>query len=368
MTDRRVLIVDDEPTVLSGIERRLGERFPLTTCNSPVEAVEILKQSSEFAVVVTDMRMPELDGLQFIAKANAVSPDLIFIMLTGNQDLATLVEAVNSRRIFRYLTKPCGSDELAAAIDAALSKYGDAETERQMLRATFSGAVDVMSDLLNATHPLIGAIGERVKYLVPLACKLAGWNKSAELEIASRMCLVGFSTLSAPQIQELIDAGKPFNEATDAIIRQGLRNSRQLLARIPRLNNICAVIDNMLGEESQDQSQAQFGQLLGLLFMHTFAARKPDHDPIEVIKQAYPNVPGELIEHVSKAYQQFLSGARDAEMIAVKQLLAGMILADDVLTGDTPVLRRGDVVTDRVREHIWQFTDLPPQINAFVYG
>jgi CheY-like chemotaxis protein len=365
MTERRILIVDDEPAILSDIERRLGEQFPLTTCNSPTEALEILKQSTDFGVVVTDMRMPEMSGLQFIAQAQAVSPDLIFIVLTGNVELSALIEAVNSRHIFKYLTKPSNTDELSCAIDAALAKSHEAESARQVLRATFSGAVDLMSDLLNSTHPVLAAVGERVKQLVPLACKQAGWQPKAELEIASRMCLVGFSTLSESQTQELIDASTPFSDATEAAIRQGLKNSRQLLARIPRLQNICCLIDKMFDQDSSDSDNERYGQLLGLLFLHTFATRKPGGDPIELLKRWYPNISAECLGRMQQACQQFSAGASDAEPVAIKLLLAGMVLAEDVMQGNKPILRKGDVITDRIREHLIQFSGLQAQVSAY---
>ncbi len=368
MSERRVLIVDDEQVVLNGIERRLGERFAITTCNSPREALEILKQTKEFAVVISDMRMPEMDGIRFIEKAKAIAPGCVYMMLTGNQDLQTLMQAVNGNRIFRYMTKPCSSDELAGAIDAALAKFSESDLEDQLLRATFSGAVDVMHDLLATSHPMLGAVCERVKYLLALASENLGWPKDWELEITSRLCLAGFSMVPENKVLELLDTSAPFDASAQATLQQGLKNSRKMLSRIPRLEGICNIINQMCGDDSALPNEAfRRGELLGLLFVQALAVRKP-HYSDAMLKSAYPNANDEMIAAVVKADQKFMAGKDGAESISLKQLLAGMIVADDVIVEEKAVLRCGDVVTSRVREHLFKYKTLPDAVSAFVFG
>ena len=86
---KQVLFVDDEQSLLNGIDRRLGLEFELELATSGPEALEKMQNDGPFAVVVTDMQMPEMNGVQFIQNARKFAPDTIYLMLTGNQDLGT---------------------------------------------------------------------------------------------------------------------------------------------------------------------------------------------------------------------------------------------------------------------------------------
>jgi DNA-binding NtrC family response regulator len=120
---RRILFVDDEQNLLNGIERRLRSDFDLVTANSGIAALKAMDCQGPFAVVVTDMRMPGMDGIQFIKQARIKSRDSVFIMLTGNQDQTTAIHAVNHGQVFRFLAKPCPSTEIKNAIEDALRQH-----------------------------------------------------------------------------------------------------------------------------------------------------------------------------------------------------------------------------------------------------
>ena len=115
----RVLFVDDEQSLLNSIERRLGSKYFVSTAASGREALELLESSEPYPVIVTDMRMPWMEGLEFVTRAREIAPNSIYLMLTGNQDQDTAREAVNQASIFRFLRKPCHTKDLCEAIDAA---------------------------------------------------------------------------------------------------------------------------------------------------------------------------------------------------------------------------------------------------------
>lgn len=119
----KILFVDDEPAVLEGYQRLLSKEFAIDTAGGGAQALAKLAADASFAVVVSDMRMPQMDGAQFLAKVMAKFPHATRIMLTGNSDLAAAQRAVNEGNIFRFLTKPCEKAELVQALDAALTKH-----------------------------------------------------------------------------------------------------------------------------------------------------------------------------------------------------------------------------------------------------
>ncbi len=103
----KVLCVDDEPRVLEALQRHLRERFEVLTATSGARAVDIIQQHKDLAVVVSDMRMPEMDGATLLRHARVLRPSAVRVLLTGQADMAAAIKAINEGQIFRFLTKPC---------------------------------------------------------------------------------------------------------------------------------------------------------------------------------------------------------------------------------------------------------------------
>src|SRR5258708_28798973 len=99
----KILFVDDEPNVVEAYQRSLRRDFQNAIATSGAQALEMIAAGGPYAVVVSDMRMPEMDGVQFLTKASELAPDTVRIMLTGNADQQTAIEAVNQGHIFRFL-------------------------------------------------------------------------------------------------------------------------------------------------------------------------------------------------------------------------------------------------------------------------
>lgn len=129
----KILFVDDEPQVLEGFRRLLGGSFQIETANSGSEAVEKLKKNKAIAVTVCDMRMPGMDGAHLLQKIRIDFPDVVRVMLTGNTDQQTAIQAVNDGQIFRFLTKPCTKDVLIAALHAALIQHRVTSSKEELL-------------------------------------------------------------------------------------------------------------------------------------------------------------------------------------------------------------------------------------------
>jgi len=117
------LLVDDEPNVLESMQRQLRNRFDVKSAQSGEEALEVLRTGGPFALIVSDMRMPGMDGVQLLSLVKDMYPDTVRIMLTGNADQETAVEAVNAGQIFRFLSKPCSTATLATALALAARHY-----------------------------------------------------------------------------------------------------------------------------------------------------------------------------------------------------------------------------------------------------
>lgn len=123
MTEKaKVLLVDDDIPLLRAIDRNLNIRFDTVMANSAAEALELLETSGPFAVMVSDVKMPGMDGIQLIQRTNERWPKMVSIILTGNQEDETLVRA-RKARAFRFLSKPAPHMRLADAIDQAVLRH-----------------------------------------------------------------------------------------------------------------------------------------------------------------------------------------------------------------------------------------------------
>jgi signal transduction histidine kinase len=131
MTDK-ILCVDDDLNLLAGIQRNLRRQFRLETAPGGAEGLELLAKQGPYAVVVADMRMPSMNGAEFLRACCEQFPDTVRIMLTGNADQETAVLAVNQGQVFQFLNKPCPPEALARAIDNGLRQYHLVTTQREM--------------------------------------------------------------------------------------------------------------------------------------------------------------------------------------------------------------------------------------------
>lgn len=136
----KVLFVDDEQAVLDSLRRGLCRAYTVTTARGPEEGLRTVETDGPFAVVVSDLRMPGMDGVHFLKKVREISPLTVGIMLTGHGDLTAAMQAVNEGHIFRFLTKPCPIPSLSQALDAGLEQYRLVAAEKQLLRVTLENA------------------------------------------------------------------------------------------------------------------------------------------------------------------------------------------------------------------------------------
>lgn len=127
----KVLCVDDEQNFLSACHRKFRKRFNIDTALGGEAGLDKMAKNGPYAVVVSDLRMPGMNGIKFLAKVKETSPDTVRIMLTGFADLTTAMEAVNQDNLFRFLSKPCPLDVLENALKEGIRQYQLIKTERE---------------------------------------------------------------------------------------------------------------------------------------------------------------------------------------------------------------------------------------------
>jgi CheY-like chemotaxis protein len=236
----RILIVDDEQKILDGLRRSLHGLYNLDTASSGPDGLKMIAAAdSPYAVVLSDMMMPGMNGARFLAEAHEAGTDTVQMILSGQADLGSTISAVNNGNLFRFLTKPCEKPDLIRALDAALAQYRLINSERELLEHTLNGAVEVLIELMSAGNPAAFDRTERVKAIVHAVTEHMAVDEGWELRIAAMLGQVGFMAVPDEVLAEIRTAAKVSPEALE-VYRSHPALAADLIRRIPRLNNIAA--------------------------------------------------------------------------------------------------------------------------------
>jgi len=237
----KILMVDDEVNVLAGYQRLLRYEFQIDTAAGGAAALNALEATGPYAVVVSDMRMPEMDGAKLLTRVKQIAPDTIRIMLTGDADIHSAVGAVNEGSIFRFLTKPCNRDTLAKALTAGLTQYRLLTAEKDLLESTLQGSIQVLTKVLSLVNPAAFGRALRVRrYIRQVATRMAlasPWR----FEVAAMMSQLGCVTLH-PETIEAVYAGRTLAPGEQTRFNAHPRVARDLLSKIPRMEPIAWMI------------------------------------------------------------------------------------------------------------------------------
>jgi len=132
----RILFVDDERNVLRSLERTfLDEDYEILTANSGAEGLQTLQEVSPIQVVISDYRMPEMTGVEFLREVCKKWPDTVRIVLSGYADTASIVSAINEGEIYKFIPKPWNDDELKVTIINALERYNLNKKNQELAEA-----------------------------------------------------------------------------------------------------------------------------------------------------------------------------------------------------------------------------------------
>jgi response regulator RpfG family c-di-GMP phosphodiesterase len=239
--NERILCVDDDPSILAGYRRILHARFALDTAQSGQEAFAKIQHNGPYAVVVSDLRMPEMDGVALLTKVRELSPDTVRIVLTGYADVQMAMAAVNEGSVFRFLCKPCPPEHLAKALQAALHQYRLQRAERELLELTLRGVVQVLGEVLAMINPLAFSQSTRLKRIVRHMAESLGVPEQWQYEVAALLSQIGCLVL--PQdLLEKVYAELPLSPEEEEMYASRTSVAEKLLTAIPRLEKVTAMI------------------------------------------------------------------------------------------------------------------------------
>ena len=131
---QKILVVDDEPDNLDLLYRTFHREFKVLRAENGPDALNILEREGDIAVIISDQRMPQMSGTEFLSLTAQRYPDIIRIILTGYTDVEDLVEAINSGKVFKYVTKPWDDEQLKQVVRQATDTHNVLRTRTEELR------------------------------------------------------------------------------------------------------------------------------------------------------------------------------------------------------------------------------------------
>ena len=352
-----VLFVDDEPNVLEGIRRQLRKELSIETATSGEDGLQKIRDSGPFAVVISDMRMPGMNGSRFLSEVRKNSPDSVRMILSGQAELESTIEAVNEGHIFRFLTKPCSTEALLSAVNAGLEQNRLVLAERQLLEQTLSGAVKMLTEVLEIANPAAFSRASRIQRYAMDIARAVGREGGWQFRLATMLSQIGCITLPEEALARKY-TGQEISDDEQALFNSHPDVARNLLAKIPRFEEVAEIIagqmqtfdidsmpEDVLDWDSKSmgsiilQVAAAFDDLIG----QGVPAAKAIHE-LGSRERSYPEQLREALRSI-----RIVTDEVETRLVKLSQLEIGMVMDEDLMSANNMrLIPSGQEVTQTI--------------------
>jgi response regulator RpfG family c-di-GMP phosphodiesterase len=364
MTERapaNILCVDDEARVVEGLTLHLRKDYKVYTALSGEEGLKKLKEIGEVAVVISDMRMPGMDGATFLKRVMSNYPEATRILLTGETSRDSAVLAVNEGQIYRFLTKPCAPEKLKAAVDSAVIQHRLVCAERTLLRETLIGCIHALIDVLAITNPVAFGRAKRITRMAMQFADSMGCAGYWQLEAAAMLSQIGYLSLPVELVEKLYYGEKLTPE--EQTLSEGVPQvANKLLDHIPRLEPVMQILAAVSYTDEQLRKLGEGTIGLGAIILSLVL----EHDTL--VTQGHSNdVAVQTVRGRSARYGEILvekfatlvgaaAGTNETRMIPLRKVRPGMIIQQDLRTHmGTLLVPRGFEVSETFLQRLHNF-------------
>ena len=335
----RVLCVDDEERVVQGLVPHLRKEYDVRTALSGAEGLKLLREMGGATVVISDMRMPEMDGATFLHHVLQFYPDATRMLLTGEPGRDAAIAAVNKAQIFRFLAKPCPPAELKAAVEAGVLQHQMVTTERTVLKETLVGCIKTLVDVLAITNPVAFGRASRIKRLAMDFARTLGREDFWQLEAAAMLSQLGYLSLPSDLVEKLY-YGETLTAEERILVSGAPDVARRLLENIPRLEPVAEILTSINASDIALQQLGEGAVAVGArilsLVTDYYALLTQGQTPSAAIKRLRSRATrygAELVEEFA-AYvgPQEEPQPSDPRKIPLRAVQPGMVILQDVRT------------------------------------
>lgn len=332
--------------------RSLSREFVVETALGAMQALKLVTENGPYAVVVSDMRMPEMSGIQFLSQVKSLSPDTVRVMLTGYADIETALSAINEGSIFRFLTKPCSREIMAKTLTAGLVQYRLITAEKQLLEQTLSSSIQVLTEVLSLVNPAAFGRAERARRYIHHIVTVMNLGNAWQYEVAAMMSQLGCVTL-APETIEAVYKGEKLMPAEQVQYDAHPSVAYGLLSKIPRLEPIAWMIehqDRPVRKEDNQETEVRTGaEILRLVLAYERMIHKGTSrtEAAHLLARQNANFSPKFFDALVTLDPNADEGV--TRKCSIEDLAPGMIMQEEVRTTDGGLLvSKGQEVTPTV--------------------
>ncbi len=357
----RILCVDDEPQVLKSMTLHLRKRYEVLTATSGAEGLDVLEKTKKIAVVLSDMRMPEMDGATFLSRIQQISPDTVRMLLTGETNIELASKAVNEGQIFRFLTKPCPPDRLLQAFKAAMEHHRLITAEKELLQKTLLGSIRSLVDVLAIINPVAFSRARQIRDYVLELAKAAGMTQRWQVEAAALLSQIGYISLPVDTVDKIYH-GDPLSWEEETLVSGAPKVAEQLLRNIPRLEPVLEILGKVEEPVEKTGNVESLTVPLGsrilkisIDFDRVKTQCRSSQLAIDTLRSRNDLYDSDLLEIFAKL-QGAESASATVKEIPLRSVTVGMILAEEVYgKNGVMIVGRNFEVTETFLERIRHF-------------
>ncbi|MGP8199284.1 MAG: HD domain-containing phosphohydrolase [Limisphaerales bacterium] len=369
----KILFVDDEANLLNGFQRSLRKDFALDIALGSEPALRMMEEHGPYAIIVSDMQMPGMNGLELLAKVEALAPETVRMMLTGNADQKTAVDAVNRGHIFRFMTKPCTPELLAEMLEAGLKQYGLITAERELLEKTLHGSIKALTDILSMFDPQSFSRAQRLREYMSACARSFNIARPWELEMAAMLSPIGLVTIP-PDVLKKKHSNQSLSSLENDLLARVPEIGFALLSNIPRLEAVANIVryqaknydgsgypkDNVAGED------IPIGARILRVVADLILIENHDLPKIKALSKMQ-QCPGrydpKVLDFVAAAFDVFVPSEPNPNTsvrpVSFRELRAGQVLMSDLVTRDgMKIIMAGAPVTSVLLAKLRNFASL----------
>jgi len=374
----KILFVDDDSNLLASYQRQLRGKYTVETSPDGQQGVEAISTRGPYTVIISDYRMPGMNGVQFLSRAREIAPDSVRMLLTGYADLQTSIEAVNEGSIFRLLTKPCPPEVLIKALMAGVRQYQLVTAERELLEKTLSGSIKVLSEVLSLANPeAFGRASRIARYTSKIASKL-GLSDVWQFETAAMLSQIGGIILQEETLKKIY-RGWEVTKEEEQLFKRHPSVASELIGRIPRMEKIAEIIayqekhfdGSGTPVDSRQGDQIPLGaRIIKVLldFDILELAGNSKRKALEGLKQQSGWYDSNVLAALESVVE--LESRYRVTSVKIAELTEGMILADDIKSIQGILLTaKGQPVGRILKEGLLRFSSnagIPEPIRVIV--
>lgn len=239
----KVLIVDDEPDNLALLYRTLRQDYDVVKSGSPLEALKILEERNEFALILSDHKMPEMDGVEFLKRASLINETVVKILVTAYSDAKILIDAINQAKIYRYVKKPYTPDELLHVVQTSLEYYQlkvDNDKLIADLKDLFSGTIKAIIEALDAKDSNTLGRSKRVSFYSARIAQAMNLSSSevGKIELAGLLHDIGMIGVA----EEIMNKTEHLTQDEYEEVKKHVAHSVKILEDIKQLGEVIEVV------------------------------------------------------------------------------------------------------------------------------